>query len=354
MGKKKSRKWIALVLVLLAVVVVVFVSGLDQDTDSVNVGNAVKPQYKTIERFRHIPGNLYPVKEIEVKSSVSGILESYYVKVGSQVHKGDVVAKIRVVAVASELDNVRRSLKLARIQYENDRDNYFRDSALFVKDVVSKYDLELAHSRYMLSRENYLSAQNQLALIEGDNDLLNVVVATSEGVISDLPLKEGQSVVERSSYGDGTTVAQIAQPDFFVFRGKVVEEDVLLLEQGMEIDIVPLAIDTLSVKAVVEKISTKGKLDQGIMKYDVEAVFKVPDNVRLFSGFNATATLLLERKENVLTIPERCLVFRNDCVFVNKADGESWKMVSIDTGMSDGVDIEIVGGLASEDFIELR
>ena len=132
------------------------------------------------------------------------------------------------------------------------------------------------------------------------------------------------------------------------------EEDVLLLEQGMEIDIVPMAIDTLSIKAVVEKISTKGKLDQGTMKYDVEAVFKVPDNVRFYSGFNATATLSLEKKENVLTIPEKCIVFRNDSVFVNKLDGEKWKMAPIETGMSDGIEIEVVGGILPDDFIELR
>lgn len=336
-------------------VVLILLVGHRKDT-GVSLDNTKQLKRKTIEINKYIPGNLYPVKEIEVKSSVSGTLEEYYVTIGDHVKAGDVIAKIRMTPVASQLDNAMKAVNSARIQLEATTRNYQRDSILFVQDLLSEYDFGLVQSEYMLRKEAYISSLNQLALLEGKptsgNNLLNVVTAPSAGLVSDLPLKEGQSIVERSNYSDGTSIAQIAQIDYFIFKGKVVEEDVLTLKHGMDIKVVPSAIDTISVTATIKKISTLGKLEQGIMKYDIEAIFKVPENLTVYSGFSATAVLTINRKEDVPSLPENCLSFSNDSAYVYKLNGDQWEKTFVMTGISDGIDIEIVNYVSEDDVIK--
>lgn len=178
-----------------------------------------------------------------------------------------------------------------------------------------------------------------------------MVIATADGILIDLPLEEGMTVVERNNFRDGTTIALIAQLDSFLFKGKIVEKDVLALNKGMKLSISPTSMDGFKTEAVIRKISPKGYWDQGTMKYDIEAIFTLPDSVMIYFGFNATAEFTLKEKKDVLTLPEACLIFRNDSTFVEVLQENQFKLQLVKTGISDGINVGIISGVDIDDKI---
>jgi HlyD family secretion protein len=247
------------------------------------------------------------------------------------------------------------NMKTAEIVYEKDKLSYEREKKLFERGVISADEFEEASKTYNLSREQYEYMKNQLhLLVEGyipSSNISNVVIAAADGIIIDLPPEEGSTIRERSMFSDGTTIAIIAQLDSFLFKGRIVENDVLALKKGMKLNVMPSSMEGFTTEAIVRKISPKGYLEQGIMKYDVEAVFTLPDSIRIYSGFNATAELVITEKKDIMIIPESCIMFRNDSVFVEVLKHGKVERRQIKTGISDDIHIEIVSGISENDKI---
>jgi HlyD family secretion protein len=173
-------------------------------------------------------------------------------------------------------------------------------------------------------------------------------------VVIDLPLQDGDPILERSNYSEGTTIALIAETDSFIFRSKLIENDILKLKLKDIIYVIPFAYDSLYIEATVSKISTKGKLHDGITKYEFEAHFKIDKKLHLYSGFNATAEVLLGKSEHVLSVPEKYLIFKDDSVFVEVLRGNTFVPVRIFTGISDGENIEVLSGINENDRIKIQ
>jgi HlyD family secretion protein len=353
--KNLKVKHFILAIVLIAIIAgAIFISN-KQSNDQVLLSQTYSPKKGTIIVKKGISGNLYPIKEIEVKSAIPGALETYYVNIGDKVRKGDKIAKIKILSEPSQIENAKMNVKTAGITFEREKLNYEREKKLFEKGVISADEFEEASKSYNLSSEQYEYMKNQLyLLVEGNipsSNVSNVVTATAAGTITDLPPEEGAMIMERNTFSDGTTVAVIAQLDSFLFKGRIVENDVLALKRGMKLTVMPSSVEGFSTEATVRKISPKGHLDQGIMKYDVEAVFTLPDSVRIYSGFNATAELVLADKKDILLIPEAYLTFRNDSVFVDILKKGKTETKQIETGISDDLNIEISRGISENDKV---
>ena len=356
MAKKSGYKQIGAIIVLLVLMVGAIFFSENQSKKQEIISQVIHPKLDTITKKQVISGNIYPVREIEVKSVIPGVLETYYVQIGDNVRRGDRIAKIAILSEPSQIENARMNLRIAEIAFEKDRLSYERDKNLFEKGVIPASEFEVSEKSYQTGREQYEYAKNQLHLLtEGyipSSDISNVVIATADGTIIDLPLEEGAAVAERSMFRDGTNVAIIAQLDSFLFKGKVVETDVLALRNGTVLTVMPTSMSGLKIDAKIRKISPKGYLEQGIMRYDVEAVFSLPDSVYVFSGFNATAEFVLDERLNVLTLPESSLVFDNDSAFVNLLEQGKFVQKPVTTGLSDGIHIEIVNGISANDKVK--
>jgi HlyD family secretion protein len=354
--KKGGSKQMGVVLFLIVVLAGAVFFSENQSKKQDIISHTIYAQTGTITKKQVISGNIYPIKEIEVKSVIPGVLETYYVQTGANVRTGDRIAKIKILSEPSQIENAKMNLRLAEIVFEKDRINYERDKSLYEKHVISTAEFELTDKSYQTSKEQYEYAKNQLHLLtEGfipSSNVSNVVIATADGTIIDLPLEEGAAVAERSMFRDGTTVALIAKLDSFLFKGKVVENDVLALRKGVALTVMPTSINGLKIEANIRKIAPKGYLEQGIMKYDVEAVFALPDSVFVFSGFNATAEFVLDERPDVLTLPESCLIFNNDSAFVNILENGKFERKPISTGLSDGINIEIISGVTESDKVK--
>jgi len=310
----------------------------------------VLPTYKEIVIKKDISGTLYPEMEINAKSSVSGTLEIYYVQIGDKVRKGDRIAKIKVITNASQLEEAKAMVSNYRIQDEKLKRSYDRSRILYEKGLIAACEYDVAKAEYQENLTKYKAAQNQLQIMQGNGKLSNVVLAPCDGVVSILPLEPGASVMEISNYSEGTTVAQISQNSRFLFKSKVVEADVVGLRRGMKIP-VKISSSEHIVTAELCKISTAGSYDEhGVMKYEIQAAFIPPEDINIFSGFSASASIILKRKK-ALTIPCDYVIFKGDSTFITIKENKNKVLHSVQIGDSDGEVYEVLKGIGQKTYI---
>jgi HlyD family secretion protein len=320
-------------------------------TDISSLIKTEKPFITTIVQKRVIPGNLYPLTEIDIKSPISGTLEKVFVEIGDKVAIGDKIAQIKLVPDALKLESAKSNLLSTEINFDNQQKNFERNKILFDKQIIAPAEFENQKKAYEIAKEQYASAKNQLMIIkEGfvkNTTISNIVRATAEGTIIDLPLKEGSSITERNNFNDGTTIAIVARLDTFVFKGKVNETDMIYLHQGMKLKLSFNAYKDQTREAIVTKISSKGTPEQGVMKYYVEAKFDLKnDSLVIRSGYTADAEMIINEKKNVLAVKEKYLQFQSDSSYVTVVTKENKEEKRwLTTGLSDGFNIEILKGL---------
>lgn len=309
----------------------------------------------TVEESLRLSGFVYPSKEIEVKPQISGVVDAVFVHVGDRVNEGDPLASIRLVPNSSELEQLNNNLNIARINLSSAKAVYDRQTQLYEKKAISRVEFEVAEKEYLTANENYSTALNQLNLRQtSKNSAQNIVRSSTSGIIIDVPVKAGASVMERSNYNVGTTVAIIAGADHFVFRADVPEKTIRNLKIGMPVNLSLLAFDDIEIDASISKISSKGELKGGAVWFPIEADFTLgEDIIDLRSGYSASGEITIGRVVDVLTLPEKCINFKGDTTFVYVSVGQKEHAVEkiISIGISDGEKVEIVEGISSDDLI---
>lgn len=312
-------------------------------------------EQSTIEERLSLSGFVYPSSEIELKPQLSGVVDEIYVNVGDEVHEGDPIASVSLVPNSSEVENLTSGVNVAKISLATAKAHYERQRYLLEKKAISVSDFEMAEKEYLTAKENYSSAVNQLSLRQkGKNKGNNIVRSSTSGVVIDIPVNVGSSVVERSSYNAGSTVAIVASSDRFVFKSDVPERRISSIGIGTPVKISLLAYENIPIEAVVMKISAKGEILNGAVKFPVEAEFSLPDKgVELRSGYSATGDILVRRVEDVLSIPEKCINFKGDTTFVYLTDEMKKSAIEriVTVGVSDGETVEVVEGLSKGDLV---
>ncbi|MDR1372320.1 MAG: efflux RND transporter periplasmic adaptor subunit [Dysgonamonadaceae bacterium] len=312
-------------------------------------------QKRNIRETIFIPGNVFPAKEIELKSQLSGILENVFVKIGDNIVTGTPVASIKLAPTASDIERLESNVKLAQIEYETRASEYKRAGRLFATQTISQAEIEEYTRLYNLAGENLVSARNQLDIMkEGrvvSKNISNIVTSSTAGTVIDIPLETGASVIERNNYNPGTTVAVIAETAIFRFRTPIIEHYLKYVASGDTVTLTLNACNDFTVKATVTKISSKGNPENGIMKYMLDAEFPIqPDMPDIRSGYSATAEILLKSSNNTPSIEEKYLVYNNDSTYLYISDKQSGKPVRqpVTTGISDGIYTEITDSISSD------
>lgn len=316
------------------------------------------PAITTIAKKTVAIGKVIPRKEVNVTSQVSGIVEKVYVVAGQTVKKGDLVAKITLAPNMVMLNNAESQLESARINLRNAEEELERQKKLYADKLISISEYNKFLLSYNLQREAMQSAENNLLLIrEGatkKSDLVsNVIRATVDGMILDVPNKEGAFIVESSTFGAGTTVATLADMTDMIFEGMVDEAEVGKIREGMELMLDVGALEGEPFTAVLEYISPKGIEDQGTIKFQIRAAVTLSEKLFLRANYSANADIVLEKKENVLAINESNLLIEDEKHFVEvETSPQTFEKRRIETGISDGINIEVVSGLTDKEKIK--
>lgn len=324
------------------------------------VFDTVKPFDTTIVQKTVATGSVTPRKEVNMKSQVSGIIEKLYIVAGQQVKTGDVIAKIKIIPNMLNLANAENRVNAAQLNYDNAKMDYDRNKVLFDQSVISKSEMQMVELKLKSTQEELEAAQNQMQIIKdgvskSSGSATNTLVkATISGMVLDVPVKEGGQVIESNTFNEGTTIASVANMGEMIFEGKLDESEVGKVKENMDIVLTIGAIDKESFKAKLEYIAPKGITENGAIQFLIRASINKENSAFLRAGYSANADIILSKKDKVLAISETALQFEKEKPFVEIEIGnQQFEKRYVKTGLSDGINIEIIEGIKKEDKIKL-
>jgi len=323
------------------------------ETTTAQVTNIIKKTVAT--------GKVVPRKEIEIKPQVSGIISELYVEAGQKVKKGDMIAKVRIIPNMISLNEAESRLNRAKISLDNAQQSYNREKPLYDAKVIALAELQNYEVALKNAREDVDAAENNLQLIrDGISKTAGaasntIIRSTIEGMVLTVPVEVGNSVIESNTFNDGTTIATVADMGEMIFKGKVDESEVGKLHEGMELIMTVGAIDTEKFKAKLEHISPKGVEENGAIKFEIRAAVVLKDNMFIRAGYSANADIVLERRDSVLTVQESIVKYDGDKASVEvETAPQVFKSRPIKTGLSDGVNVEILSGITKKDKLKIQ
>lgn len=314
----------------------------------------VTPTVGNIEKTTVITGTIEPRDEIEVKPQISGIIEEIMVEAGQSVSVGDIIARIRVVPDESQLSSASARITTAQISLNDATTRHNRNLALFKRGVIAREELEKTQTEVENARAELAAANDAYAIVRNGASPSNaqgantLVRATASGIVLDVPVKVGASVIQANTFNDGTTIAKIADMRNLIFKGKVDETEVGKLQIGQEMIITIGALPDLSLTSSIEYISPKSDNTSGANAFEIKGTIAVPADVQLRSGYSANAAVTLQRADNVLMLPESLVEFSGDSTFVyitTDTINPVFNRTAVVTGLSDGMNIEIKKGI---------
>lgn len=357
---KKIKRIVLLSVVGLAVVGT-FVFLWKKAQPEVTEYEIVTPERGTVETKTVATGNVEPRYEILIKPQISGIISEVLKEAGQRVTEGEIIAKVKVIPEMGQLNSAESRVNVARISLDQVESTHRRDEQLFKQGILTAEEFDVSKANYRKAKEELANAQSALEIVRDGisrntrSSSTTQIRSTITGMILNVPIKVGNSVIQSNSFNDGTTIASVANMNDMIFRGNVDETEIGKIREGMPIKLTVGALGTRTFDAVLEYVSPKGEEKNGAIQFEIKAAVSLPDTSFVRAGYSANAEIVLERAENVLTIPESTVEFHGDTAFVQVIKQEKPKQIfekrQIKTGLSDGIKIEVKEGLTEKDKI---
>lgn len=351
---KKYFKFIVaafVILIFIGTFVFLYVKSMPQEV----VYEELTPQKMDINRTTILTGKIESRNEVNIKPQISGIITELYKEAGDVVQAGDIIAKVKVIPDMGQLSSAQSRVRLADVNLAQAEIDFQREKKLFEKKLVSADEYEKIRQTYQQAKEEKSAAIDALQVVRDGvssnnaNESSTLVRSTISGIILDIPVKVGNSVILSNNFNDGTTIATVADMGNLIFRGNVDETEVGLLSVGMSMKISIGALENLNFNAQLEYISPKAVENNGANQFEIKAAVNVPAGNKVRSGYSATAEITLKSAKNVIAIPESAVEFSNGKAFVyvvKKSDKEKeYEKREVTIGISDGINIEIKKGL---------
>ena len=320
--------------------------------------------FKTdIEKKTVATGKVIPQDEVEIKPQISGIIDKILLEEGVEVKAGDLIAVIKVVPNEQALYQAKGRVRNAELSLNNAKIEYERSKNLYEKGVISNQDFINQKLAFEQGEQELRNANADYQIIRrgsiGGSTAANTDIrATVSGTLLEIPVKEGDQVIQANNFNDGTTIGTIADLSKMIFEGKVDEGEVGKLSVGTPLKITLGALEGTELDAKLKFIAPKGIEEAGAVQFKIEGDVEVNKDVFIRAGYSANASIVLERKEDILVIPEALLQFDKSTnkpyveLAVGSEENQKFERKDIEIGISDGVNVEIVSGLTEEDKVK--
>ena len=357
---KKFLK-ITLLVVLTAGIIGTFVFLWMKSRPKVVVYETVNAEITDLQKTTVATGKVEPRDEILIKPQISGIIDEVYKEAGQSVRKGEVIAKVKVIPELGQVNSAESRVRLAEINEKQAQTDFDRVEKLFKDKLISREDFEKSEVALKQARVEVQTAKDALEIIKegitkNSASLSSTLIrSTIDGLILDVPVKAGNSVIMSNTFNDGTTIATVANMNDLIFKGKIDETEVGRIHEGMPVKLTIGALQNLTFDAKLEYISPKGVEENGANQFEIKAAVSVPDSVQIRSGYSANAEIVLQRAQQTLAVPESVIEFSGDSTFVyvmtDSVPEQKFQRKPVTAGMSDGIKIEIKSGVTAKDKI---
>ena len=357
---KKYLK-IALLVIIAVILIGTFVFLYQKSQPKITVYETVKAEITDWQKTTVATGKVEPRDEILIKPQISGIIDDVYKEAGQTVKKGEVIAKVKVIPELGQLNAAESRVRLAEINTTQAETDFNRIKKLYDDQLISREEYEKSEIALKQAREEKQTAKDNLEIIKEGITKNNasfsstMIRSTIDGLILDVPVKAGNSVIMSNTFNDGTTIATVANMNDLIFRGNIDETEVGRIHEQMPIKLTIGALQNLTFNAILEYISPKGVETNGANQFEIKAAISVPDSVQIRSGYSANAEIVLQRANQVLAVPESTVEFSGDSTFVylmtDSVPKQKFQRTQVTTGMSDGIKIEIKKGITAQDKI---
>ncbi len=366
--------------IILVVIVVAFVSALfylwKKNQEDPVTYTTENPSEQTIIVQTLATGSMVPKEEILIKPNISGVIEEIYIEAGEYVNSGDLIAKIRVIPNVSSLTSAKNNiasnqtaLRTAEINLQTQQASYDRQKALFEKGVISANDFEAINNTYLQAKQNVEQARIAVTSARQNYDIIKTgtttglgsiaqtqVRATVSGMVLDVPVKEGNQVIEANNFNEGTSIASLADVKKMIFEGKVDESEVGKIKEGLPLEITVGAIENKKFDAVLDYIAPKGVEENGAIQFEIKGSLKKIDSTFIRAGLSANASIILDKAENVMAIKEALVQYdpKTKKPFVEIEVGDQkFERKDVELGLSDGIFVEVKNGVTKDDKIKV-
>lgn len=324
--------------------------------------NEFEPKQMDIRKTTVVTGKIEPRNEVNVKPQISGIITEILKEAGQKVEAGEVIAKVKVIPDMSSLSAAQARVRLAGINERQARTDFEREKTLFDKGLVSADEYDKIAQALRQAREESAAAQDNLEVVRDGVSKTNasasstLIRSTVTGLILDIPVKVGNSVILANTFNDGTTIATVANMNDLIFRGNIDETEVGRLTTGMTMKITIGALQDLKFDARLEYISPKATDQNGANQFEIKAAVNLPtSSEQIRSGYSANAEIVLAEARGVLSVPESAIEFSGNDTFVYVVKGsgkeKTYERRKVTTGLSDGINIEIRSGLKKDETV---
>lgn len=353
--KRISKIWIGIAAVAVTAVAAWMISGMKKekqitfDTDTVKKTN--------IQNSITATGTIEPVTSVTVGTQVSGIVSKLFVDYNSVVKKGQVIAELDKTNLISELNTAKANLSSAQSTLTYETANYKRYKTLFDKGLVSADDYENAELSYLKAKEAVATSRETVQKAQTN---LGYATITSpiDGVVLSKSVEEGQTVAASFSTPELFNIAQ----DLTDMRvvADVDEADIGDVREGERVTFTVDAYPDDTFEGEVTQVRQEATTTNNVVTYEV--VISAPNaDLKLKPGLTANVTIYTAEKQGVLCVPSKALRFSPTVETVGKKykiadsngknkvwtfDGKTLTAHLVQTGMSDGVNTEITGGVA--------
>lgn len=315
-----------------------------------------KVQNTTIKNSITATGTIEPVTSVTVGTQVSGIVSHLYVDYNSVVKKGQVIAELDRTNLMSELNTQRANLTSAQSDFNYQQANFNRYKTLFEKGLVSADEYESARLSFLRSQQTVNTAKESVQRAQTN---LGYATITSpiDGVVLSKSVEEGQTVAASFNTPELFTIAQ----DLTNMRviANVDEADIADVKEGAHVTFTVDAYPEDVFNGSVTQVRQAAKTTNNVVTYEV--VISAPNaDLKLKPGLTASITIFTMEKADVVAVSNKALRFTPTETMLQpegkiidteaKAkvwvkDGNDFKAIAVNTGVTNGALTEILSGI---------
>ena len=316
-------------------------------------------------------GRVEPVTKVDVGTQVSGIISRIYVDYNSKVTTGQVLAELDKIALQSDLRSKEMELNAARVEYEYQKKNVERISELYKKELVSQTDYETASYTYEKAQSTFNKLTSDLVKVR-TNLGYATIYSPIDGIVLSRAVEEGQTVA--ASFNTPTLFVIAKDLTKMQVVANVDEADIGSVHVGQRVSFTVDAYPIDIFQGTVSQVRLEPIITSNVVTYEVLVNAPNPD-MKLKPGLTANITIFAMEKKDIHVLSNKVFAYSPDIEILKKKGysvpeeeappgklpsyqkrvwtltGNTIQPKIVMTGVTDGVNTEIVSGLNESDVV---